>query len=140
MRHDGRNSTGDTVRDRISPFTGERSHTVQRSRQEGLNDSAGINGAVTYANTYHVRPAGRLDARARQANLNDKRVADFTADYERPVGQSMVKAGFKAVSTHNDIDARYFDINPQSQVETVSSTRTNRFQLDETIVALYGTC
>ena len=226
VRHDGRNSTGDTVRDRISPFTGERSHTVQRSRQEGLNDSAGINGAVTYnlnardtlqasasynarsndnrgidsyvltdtrpvvtsdysrssrrsgdntgyswggrldhkgdidgellkldlrvsgadnssnsayANTYSVRPPGRLDAQARQANLNDKRVADFTADYERPVGQSMVKAGFKAVSTHNDIDARYFDINPQSQVETVSSTRTNRFQLDETIVALYGT-
>ncbi len=47
VRHDGRNSTADTVRDRISP-TGERSHSTQQSRSEGLNDMGGLNGTVTY--------------------------------------------------------------------------------------------
>lgn len=225
VRHDGRNSTANTVRDRIAPGTGERSHTVQHSHQEGLTDSAGLNGAMTYnlgtrdtlqanvayltrsndnraidhylltdaqlqpvsdytrttrrggdnrtyswggrfdhkgalegesfkldlrvsgadndnhsayTNAYLVRPTGRLDAQARQASLTANRIADLSGDYERPVGQAMLKLGFKAASNNNDIDARYFDINPQTGTETVNGTRTNQFQFQETVVALYG--
>jgi outer membrane receptor protein involved in Fe transport len=225
VRHDGRNATGDIVRDRTSAATGERSHTVQHSRQEGLNDSAGLNGAVTYnlgqrdtlqanvsyltrsndnrsrdsylltdagqatlsdytrttrrggdnntyswggrldhkgdtdgelfkldlrvsgaanrndsayTNVYLVRPTGRIDAQARQANSTDNRIADFSGDYERPVGLAMLKLGFKAASNHNDIDARFFDINPQTGAEAVNAIRTNRFQFNEKVLALYG--
>jgi outer membrane receptor protein involved in Fe transport len=48
VRHDGRNSTGETVRDRIDPRTGALSHSTQASQSSGLNDNAALNGGVTY--------------------------------------------------------------------------------------------
>jgi outer membrane receptor protein involved in Fe transport len=48
VRHDGRNSTGDTVRDRIDPRSGALSHSTQQSQSNGLNDNAALNGGVTY--------------------------------------------------------------------------------------------
>ncbi len=48
VRHDGRNSTGETVRDRIDPRTGAILHSDQQSQSSGLNDNAGLNGGVTY--------------------------------------------------------------------------------------------
>ena len=48
VRHDGRNSVGETVRDRIDPRTGALSHSEQQSQSNGLNDNAGLNGGVTY--------------------------------------------------------------------------------------------
>ena len=48
VRHDGRNSIGDTVRDRIDPRTGALSHSAQQSQSSGLNDNAALNGGVTY--------------------------------------------------------------------------------------------
>ncbi|MGW8390467.1 TonB-dependent receptor domain-containing protein [Pseudoduganella sp. HUAS MS19] len=48
VRHDGRNSVGETVRDRIDPRSGALSHSEQQSQSNGLNDNAGLNGGVTY--------------------------------------------------------------------------------------------
>ena len=45
---DGRNSTGETVRDRIDPRNGALSHSTQASQSSGLNDNAALNGGVTY--------------------------------------------------------------------------------------------
>jgi len=44
FRHDGRNSIGDAVRDRLD--LGQ--HITQESTSAGLNDSSGINAAITY--------------------------------------------------------------------------------------------
>ncbi|WP_028102392.1 TonB-dependent receptor domain-containing protein [Pseudoduganella violaceinigra] len=48
VRHDGRNSVGDTVRDRIDPRSGSLSHSDQHAQSSGLNDNAALNGGVTY--------------------------------------------------------------------------------------------
>lgn len=48
FRHDGRNSTGDTERDRIDPRSGVDQHTTQTSSSTGLNDMAGARGQLTY--------------------------------------------------------------------------------------------
>lgn len=48
VRHDGRNSTGDTEREQIDPLTGAVRHSSQTSSSTGLNDSAGARGQITY--------------------------------------------------------------------------------------------
>jgi len=48
VRHDGRNSTGETERDRIDPVTGAEGRSTQTSSSTGLNDSAGLRGQLTY--------------------------------------------------------------------------------------------
>ncbi len=48
VRHDGRNSTGDTERDQIDPVSGTDRHSSQTSTSTGLNDSAGLRGQLTY--------------------------------------------------------------------------------------------
>jgi outer membrane receptor protein involved in Fe transport len=48
VRHDGRNSIGETVRDRIDPRDGGLSHSDQQSQSNGLNDNAAMNAGVTY--------------------------------------------------------------------------------------------
>jgi outer membrane receptor protein involved in Fe transport len=48
VRHDGRNSLGETERDRIDPRTGSVQHTTQTTASTGLNDSAGLRGQLTY--------------------------------------------------------------------------------------------
>lgn len=48
VRHDGRNSTGDTEREQIDPVTGSVRHSSQTSSSTGLNDSAGLRGQVSY--------------------------------------------------------------------------------------------
>lgn len=224
-RRDGRSSSRDTIRDRISPTTGERSHTVQSSRSEGMTDSAGFNGSASYnlgardtlqanlsyskrsgdnrstgnylstngamatiseysrqdtrrsegsnyswgarmehkgaadgelfkldlrvsgsdndnrsdyRNAYVVRPRGASAANARQTSLSDNRIADLSGDYQRPFGQAMLKLGFKTVSNSSDIDARYIDIDDRTQAEILNRQRSNHFQFDERIYALYG--
>ncbi|MFZ6756108.1 TonB-dependent receptor domain-containing protein [Undibacterium sp. Ji50W] len=44
FRHDGRNSVGEVVRDLINPDQ----HSTQTSSSAGLNNSSGINSAITY--------------------------------------------------------------------------------------------
>lgn len=48
VRHDGRNSAGDTERDRVDPVTGADQRSSQVSASSGLNDSAGLRGQLTY--------------------------------------------------------------------------------------------
>jgi outer membrane receptor protein involved in Fe transport len=48
VRHDGRDSTGDTERDRVDPATGAVQHSSQTSTSTGLNDSAGLRGQLSY--------------------------------------------------------------------------------------------
>jgi len=48
VRHDGRNSTIETERDRADPRTSVIQHTSQSGTSAGLNDSAGLRGQLTY--------------------------------------------------------------------------------------------
>ncbi len=48
VRHDGRDQTTDTVRDRIDPLTGEVSHSTQNTASSGLNDMGMVHGTVSY--------------------------------------------------------------------------------------------
>lgn len=217
FRRDGRNAVSETRRERIDPASGAISASSQASRSTGLNDSAGINGTLTYnlddrtvvaaqaslmrrsndqrsvddyinADGNDYRRAGmrggasvngswgvRLDRKgslagetfkmdlrvtssdtsadsaysnvyasgaparnSRQDNRAANKVADFTGDYERPVEQGIVKLGFKLSDMSNGFDTRYADIDPVAGLETVNAGRSNRFRVDETNLALYG--
>jgi len=94
---------------------------------------------VRYANDYTVRPTNALDARTRQDNENETRVIDFTGDYERPLEAGVLKLGYKMARNSNTIDSRFLNVDPATLGETVNAQRTNRFELDETTIALYGT-
>jgi outer membrane receptor protein involved in Fe transport len=48
VRHDGRNSIGETDRDRVDPRSRVDQHTTQTSTSTGLNDMAGLRGQLTY--------------------------------------------------------------------------------------------
>jgi len=95
--------------------------------------------AARYSNAYIVRPSGGGTADSRQANLNDTRIADFTGDYELPGERGVLKMGYKVARNSSSFDAAYFDINAASGLETVNRNRTNRFEVDDTTYALYGT-
>jgi outer membrane receptor protein involved in Fe transport len=92
-----------------------------------------------YSNAYTVRPPSAGAADSRQANLNDTRIADFTGDYELPGERGVMKLGYKVAKNSSAFDTAYFDINAGTGVESVNRNRTNRFELDDTTYALYGT-
>jgi outer membrane receptor protein involved in Fe transport len=48
FRRDGRNSTSEAIRDRIDPRDGSVSHSTQMGSSNGLTDSLGGNGGITY--------------------------------------------------------------------------------------------
>lgn len=224
-RHDGRDSTGETVRERIDPVTGAAARSTQFSEGEGHNDSAGFNGSLSYnlgqrdvlaltanygqfgndgdsieryrstgangavdseyarstvreggsknyslggrldhkgtlpgeifkldlrlsgtdsdsdvrfASRYTVRPPRAADNLTHQDNAIETRLADLTGDYERPMGTGLLKLGYKLARTGNSFDTRFVDTDPGTRVETVNGSRTNRFDLDDTTLALYG--
>ena len=97
------------------------------------NDSASA-----YSNAYAIRPPRALDNQSRQQNVTENRMVDFTGDYERPVGQAFVKLGYKLASHNNSFDTRFTNIDIATLAETPNTLRSNRFELDETTVALYG--
>jgi outer membrane receptor protein involved in Fe transport len=88
-----------------------------------------------YSNVY---ASGAPPRSSRQDNRAANKVADFTGDYERPVAQGIVKLGFKLSDMSNGFDTRYADIDPAGGLETVNAGRSNRFRVDETNLALYG--
>ena len=224
-RHDGRDSTGETVRERINPVTGLAARSTRLSQGEGRSDSAGFNGSFSFnvgqrdtvamtasygefgndgsaleryrgtgplgvinseyarssvrdgsnrnyslggrvdhkgalpgevfkldlrvsstgadndarfANSYAVRPLGAVDSITRQDNATDTRLADFTGDYERPAGTGTLKLGYKLARSGDSFDTRFFNADPDTLAETVNTSRTNRFELDATTVAVYG--
>ena len=91
-----------------------------------------------YSNAYAIRPPRALDNQSRQQNVTENRIVDFTGDYERPVDQAVVKLGYKLSSNKNSFDTRYTDIDMATLAETANARRSNRFEFDETTVALYG--
>ncbi|KQV82445.1 TonB-dependent receptor [Massilia sp. Root351] len=48
VRHDGRASRSETVRDRIDPTTGAMVHSAQAGGSSGLNDNVGANASLNY--------------------------------------------------------------------------------------------
>ncbi|MQA18693.1 TonB-dependent receptor domain-containing protein [Rugamonas rivuli] len=89
-----------------------------------------------YANDY---ASGNLpDTRAHQRNDTSTHIVDFTGDYERPLAGGSLKAGYKVATNKNNFDTLYTDINPQTSAAVVNPARSNRFDLEETVVALYG--
>jgi outer membrane receptor protein involved in Fe transport len=89
-----------------------------------------------YANDYAT--AGFADTRAFQHSDTTIKVVDFTGDYERPLWGGSAKAGYKAASTKSTFDTLYTDIDPLTSAAIVNPARTNRFEVDETVLALYG--
>ena len=224
-RHDTRETSADTVRERIDPATGQTFRSTQTSEGENSNDSTGFNGSLSYnlgqrdvvaltanygefrndgdsldfyrsanagglptseyarssvregvnknftlgarldhkgtlpgelfkldlrvsgtdadsdarfASRYVLRPVGARDSMTRQENATDTRLIDFTGDYERPLGPGLVKLGYKLARTGNSFDTSFLDVDPGTLAESVNRTRTNRFDLDDTTAALYG--
>jgi len=99
------------------------------SASENQSDSA-------YANDYLVGPLP--DSRAAQHNNNSVHIADFTGDYERPLWGGTAKAGYKVATNNSAASALYTDIDPLTDVATVNPGRTNAYELDETVYALYS--
>jgi outer membrane receptor protein involved in Fe transport len=92
-----------------------------------------------YLNTYVVRPPGRLDVQSRQDNDTGTRIIDFTGDYERPTETlGLLKLGYKVARHENSFDTQYTNIDPLTLAETPNAMRSNRFELDEDTLALYG--
>ncbi|MYM83428.1 TonB-dependent receptor [Duganella sp. FT50W] len=99
------------------------------SASENQNDS-------DYANTYAT--AGMIDTRARQHNQFSTRIVDFTGDYERPLWGGTAKAGYKVATNNNENSTLYTDIDPFTGTARVNNGRSNAYELDETVYALYG--
>nr|WP_315393505.1 outer membrane beta-barrel family protein [uncultured Duganella sp.] len=99
------------------------------SSADNDNDSA-------YANDYAI--GNRPDSRANQHSDTNTRVVDLTGDYERPLWGGSAKAGFKAASTKNSFDTLYTDVDPLTSADIVNPARTNRFEVEEKVMALYA--
>lgn len=96
-------------------------------------------GEVRSANDYSVRPINAPEPLTRQDNLNQTRLIDFTGDYERPGETGVLKLGYKVARNSSVIDTRFLNIDPGTLFESVNGARTNRFELVDTTLALYGT-
>jgi outer membrane receptor protein involved in Fe transport len=102
-----------------------------------LRVSASENDATSnYANDYIT--AGIADTLARQHSNGNTRIVDFTGDYERPLAGGSLKAGYKVATNNNSFDTLYTDIDPSTSLATVNPQRSNNFEVDETVIALYG--
>jgi outer membrane receptor protein involved in Fe transport len=225
FRHDGRNSRADVSRDRLDPVSGDYAHSSQSSTANGLNDSLGLNGTVSYnlspadtltgsvsyngrsndqrsvdryinddasgavigdylrttlrdgdshnaswgarldhkgglpgetlkvdlrvsssnnssessyANVYAVATGNAADSLAHQHNDTGNHIVDFTGDYERPLAGGTLKLGYKVADNKSSFNTLYTDIDARTMAGTVNQARSNRFELDEGVVALYG--
>ncbi|MBQ5946067.1 TonB-dependent receptor [Massilia sp. ST3] len=99
---------------------------------------AGNDSDARFGSQYTVRPSNAANPFNRQEGVNDSRVIDFTGDYELPVTSGIVKLGYKAARTSSSFDNLFLDIDPASLAERVNTARTNRFELDDTTFAVYG--
>jgi outer membrane receptor protein involved in Fe transport len=95
VRHDGRDSTGETERDRIDPVTGADQRSTQVSTSRGLNDSAGLRGQLTYnlTDTDSIEASvGAMKRTNDQSGLDRYRVVDEdgnpTSDYTRTTART----------------------------------------------------
>lgn len=91
------------------------------------------------ARNYAVRPVNASSDLSRQHNDNETRVVDFTGDYDRPGENGILRVGYKVARNSNVFDNAFINIANGTLLETINTGRTNRFEIDETTVALYGT-
>ena len=92
-----------------------------------------------YFNRYLLRPPGAMDALSRSSSATSNRMRDLTGDYKHPdIAGGMLKSGFRVQQQRNSFDTRYFDIDPVTRAEKLNPLRINRFGVDETVFALYG--
>uniref|UniRef100_UPI0028AE345F outer membrane beta-barrel protein n=1 Tax=Massilia alkalitolerans TaxID=286638 RepID=UPI0028AE345F len=89
--------------------------------------------------TYTVRPARLGTPVVYQTGATETRVADLTGDYELPGENGVLKVGYKVARNENVFDNVFFDLDPVTGAERMSTSRTNRFELNDTTYALYGT-
>jgi outer membrane receptor protein involved in Fe transport len=117
-------------------------HKGERSGETAKFDvrvsSASNDSGSAFSNAYAILPMGARDNLSRQQNLTTTRIVDVTGDYELPVDQAMVKAGYKFAGHKNGFDTRYTNIDMATLAETPNTLRSNRFELDETTLALYA--
>lgn len=104
-------------------------------RLSGTDNDSGTRNNYTYT----VRPPSVGTPVIRQTGATETRIADFTGDYELPGENGVLKVGYKVARNENVFDNVFFDINPATGGERVSTSRTNRFELNDTTYALYGT-
>ena len=78
IRKDGRNSVGETVRDRVDPLGGEVLHSTQNGSSNGLNDNVGANAALTYNATAKDTLAASVSF---QGRTNDQHTHDHYVRY-----------------------------------------------------------
>ena len=91
-----------------------------------------------FANIYAIRPAGTVNPDNRQQRLQANKITDLTGDYELPIERSIVKAGYKASLNQGVFDTDFDNIDPATGTEVPNVARINRFEVDETNYALYG--
>ena len=94
---------------------------------------------IRYASNYAVRPSNASPDLSRQRSENETRVIDMTGDYDRPGENGILRVGYKVARNSNAFDNAFINIANGTLVETINTARTNRFELDETTAALYGT-
>jgi len=97
-----------------------------------------VNSDSRHANEYSVRPVTAAVGDSRLDNLTKNGVVDFTGDYERPVDNGVLRLGYKVARNSNVFDSAFLDVESGTLAERTNPSRTNRFELDETTLALYG--
>jgi outer membrane receptor protein involved in Fe transport len=91
------------------------------------------------ASAYTVRPVSANPDLTRQRRDNDTRVIDLTGDYDRPGENGILRIGYKVARNSNTFDNAFINIANGTLVESINTSRTNRFEIDELTAALYGT-
>ncbi|MDQ2818797.1 MAG: TonB-dependent receptor [Pseudomonadota bacterium] len=93
-----------------------------------------------YANVYAVGAGfgNRGNALAQQHSANSNKIVDFTGDYERPLAGGTAKLGYKVATNKSDVDTIYDDLDLVTLAPTLNQARSNAYEMDENVGALYG--
>lgn len=93
-----------------------------------------------YANVYAVGAAiGNFgNSLARQHSNNGNKLVDFTGDYERPLAGGTAKLGYKIASNDSTVNTVYDDLDMATLAPTLNAMRSNDYELQENVAALYG--
>jgi outer membrane receptor protein involved in Fe transport len=93
-----------------------------------------------YANVYAVGAGvnNRGNALAKQHSANSNKIVDFTGDYERPLAGGTAKLGYKIATNKSDVDTIYDDLDLVTLAPTLNTARSNAYEMEENVAALYG--
>jgi outer membrane receptor protein involved in Fe transport len=93
-----------------------------------------------YANVYATGAGigNRGDSLARQHSANSNKIVDFTGDYERPLAGGTAKLGYKIATNDSKADTAYDDLDLVTLAPTLNALRSNEYELQENVAALYG--